>query len=62
MRARFNFRAGAMPEEMSLCRYSRSSSVSSTTYFFLIERLSSETDQPQDKPLDRKIKSALTEN
>src|SRR5215216_3143914 len=39
MRARFNLRAGALPEEMSLCRYSRSSSASSTRYFFFIAAL-----------------------
>jgi hypothetical protein len=34
MRARFNLRAGAVPEEMSLCNYSRCCSLSSTRYFF----------------------------
>src|SRR5215210_3639175 len=36
MRARFNLRAGALPEEMSLCKYSRCCSLRSTRYFFFI--------------------------
>jgi hypothetical protein len=39
MRARFNLRAEAVPEEMSLCKYSRSCSLSSTRYFFFIAAL-----------------------
>ena len=63
-----NSRAGAAPEEMSLRkemslrRYSRSCSVSSTKYFFLIAELSSERDQPQDKPPDKNAKSSLTKD
>jgi hypothetical protein len=39
MRARFNLRAEAVPEEMSLCKYSRSFSLSSRRYFFFIAAL-----------------------
>ena len=61
MRARFNLRAGALPEEMSLCKYSRSSLLSSTRYFFFISSSPPKMDQSQDKPFHRNFKSSLTE-
>jgi hypothetical protein len=39
MRARFNLRAGAVPEEMSLCKYPRCCLLSSARYFFFIAAL-----------------------
>ena len=62
MRARFKLRSGALPEEMSLCKHSRSCSLSSRRYFFFHSGTPPKTNQPQDKLLDTNIKSSLTED